>query len=174
MRRGPPSNHICHEGSWASRGRRPAGDLGRPACAQDGILLAERAQRLWPAYHHLQAFHAVAFTRNLAVYVRAHGCRRPRARGALVGQNPPEDPSHGDKPEKTGTRPRAIGRTKSGLNSKLHMVSDGTGRPLSLFLSPDRMSDARGALVLLAETPPAGRQGLRCGLIARVACGIQH
>ncbi|WP_425414923.1 IS5 family transposase [Rubellimicrobium mesophilum] len=52
---------------------------------------------------------------------------------------------------------RAIGRTKGGLNSKLHMVSDGKGRPLTFFLSPGQMSDAKGALVLLAEMPRAKR-----------------
>ena len=54
-------------------------------------------------------------------------------------------------------RPRAIGRTKGGLTSKLHMVGDGRGRPLTFFLSPGQMSDARGALVLLASLPPAKR-----------------
>ena len=35
-------------------------------------------------------------------------------------------------------------------------MSDGRGRPLNFFLSPAR-SDAKGALVLLAEMPPAKR-----------------
>lgn len=37
------------------------------------------------------------------------------------------------------------------------MVSDGKGRPLNFFLSPGQMSDAKGALVLLAEMPPTKR-----------------
>ena len=37
------------------------------------------------------------------------------------------------------------------------MVSDGHGRPLNFFLSPGQMSDAKGALVLLASLPPAKR-----------------
>jgi transposase len=37
------------------------------------------------------------------------------------------------------------------------MVSDGRGRPLTFFLSPGQMSDARGALVLLATLPTAKR-----------------
>ena len=37
------------------------------------------------------------------------------------------------------------------------MVSDGRGRPLTFFLSPGQMSDARGALVLLADLPAAKR-----------------
>ena len=58
---------------------------------------------------------------------------------------------------KKGGRPRAVGRTKGGLNSKLHTVSNGRGRPLNFFLSPGQMSDAKGALVLLAELPRAER-----------------
>ncbi len=37
------------------------------------------------------------------------------------------------------------------------MVSDGKGRPLNFFLSPGQMSDAKGALALLAELPRAKR-----------------
>lgn len=45
-----------------------------------------------------------------------------------------------------------------GPNLELHMVSGGRGRPLTFFLSPGRMSDVRGALVLLAEPLPAKRR----------------
>ncbi len=58
--------------------------------------------------------------------------------------------------QSTGRR-APLGRTKGGLNSKLHMVSDGRGRPLTFFLSPGQMIDAKGALVLLAEMPRAKR-----------------
>ena len=44
-----------------------------------------------------------------------------------------------------------MGRTKGGLNSQRHMVSDGRGRPPTVFLSPGRMR------VLLAEMPRAKR-----------------
>ena len=54
-------------------------------------------------------------------------------------------------------RPRTIGRTNGGLDSKLHMVGDGRGRPLTFVLSPGQMSDAKGARVLLAERPLAKR-----------------
>ena len=37
------------------------------------------------------------------------------------------------------------------------MVGDGRGRPLSFFLSPGQMSDAQGAVVLLAKMPAAKR-----------------
>lgn len=40
------------------------------------------------------------------------------------------------------------------MNSKLHTVCDGLGRPLTFFLSAGQMSDAKGALALLANLPP--------------------
>jgi len=35
------------------------------------------------------------------------------------------------------------------------MVCDGLGRPLTFFLSPGQMSDARGVAALLGDLPPA-------------------
>ena len=61
-----------------------------------------------------------------------------------------------------GARHQAIGCTKGGLNSKLHMVSDGRSRPLTFLLSPGQMSDVKGALGLLAEMP-LGPRGLSLG-----------
>jgi len=37
------------------------------------------------------------------------------------------------------------------------MVCDGLGRPLTFFLSPGQVSDAKGALALLSALPPAKR-----------------
>ncbi|PRD40371.1 IS5/IS1182 family transposase [Phyllobacterium phragmitis] len=56
---------------------------------------------------------------------------------------------------KKGMFPRRIGRTKGGLNSKLHAVCDAEGRPLVLLLSEGQMSDHKGARLLLDVLPPA-------------------
>lgn len=42
-----------------------------------------------------------------------------------------------------------IGRTKDGMNSQLHAVTDATGRPLRMFLTTCQRSDDIGALALL-------------------------
>ncbi|MDJ0390862.1 IS5 family transposase [Roseomonas sp. E05] len=55
---------------------------------------------------------------------------------------------------KKGLFPRPIGRTKGGLNSKLHVVSDGDGRPLVMLLSEGQMSDHKGAALMLDALPP--------------------
>ncbi|MCF8709696.1 IS5 family transposase [Rhizorhapis sp. SPR117] len=56
---------------------------------------------------------------------------------------------------KKGLFPRRIGRTKGGLNSKLHAVCDGKGRPLIMLLSEGQMSDYKGAALMIDALPRA-------------------
>ena len=56
---------------------------------------------------------------------------------------------------KKGAVPRRIGRTKGGLNSKLHAVCDGQGRSLVMLLSEGQMSDYRGAALMFDALPRA-------------------
>jgi len=61
----------------------------------------------------------------------------------------PEGTPHGIKPAgKKGDLARLIGRTKGGLNTKLHAVSDADGRPLSFFMTGGQVSDYTGAAAL--------------------------
>jgi Transposase and inactivated derivatives len=50
---------------------------------------------------------------------------------------------------------RLIGRTKGGMNTKLHAVTDANGRPLSFFMTAGQVSDYIGAAALLDELPKA-------------------
>ena len=50
---------------------------------------------------------------------------------------------------------RCIGRTKGGLNFKLHAACDEKGRPLVLLLSECQMSDDKGAAHMLRVLPKA-------------------
>ena len=52
-----------------------------------------------------------------------------------------------------GAFPRHTGRTKGGLNSKLHAMCDGQGRPVHLHLTAGQVSAFKGADVLLADLP---------------------
>src|ERR1700685_4396086 len=63
--------------------------------------------------------------------------------------------SHRREPFKKGPVPRHIGRTKGGLNSKLHAVCDGNGRPLVMLLSEGQMSDFKGGALMLPAMPKA-------------------
>lgn len=62
---------------------------------------------------------------------------------------------HGGKLAQKGDVPRRIGRTKGGLNSKLHTVCDDEGRPIIMLLSEGQMSDHKGAHLILDALPPA-------------------
>ncbi len=50
---------------------------------------------------------------------------------------------------------RLIGRTKGGMNTKLHAVSDANGRTISFFITAGQVSDYTGAAALLDELPRA-------------------
>ena len=50
---------------------------------------------------------------------------------------------------------RLIGRTKGRMNPKLHVVCDGRGRPMWVYLSAGQTSDYIGAAGLVSGMPPA-------------------
>ncbi|WP_085983430.1 IS5 family transposase [Sagittula stellata] len=52
-----------------------------------------------------------------------------------------------------GGRGRLIGRTKGGMNTKLHAVCDSHGRPIDLFLTAGPVSDYIGARALVGGLP---------------------
>jgi transposase len=84
---------------------------------------------------HMARVMSFAFIVFIAVPVIA-----PRAEAGAYHDrcHAPEGPPHGGEPSKKGDVPRCIGRTKGGLNSELHAVYDGEGRPLVLCLSEAR------------------------------------
>ena len=69
--------------------------------------------------------------------------------------DPSQGPPHGGQPAQKGAVPRRIGRTNGGLNSKLHAVCDGKGRPLIMLLSEGQMSDYKGAALMIDAFPKA-------------------
>ncbi|WP_408872004.1 IS5 family transposase, partial [Gluconobacter oxydans] len=58
-------------------------------------------------------------------------------------------------PVKKGGSGRLIGRTKGGMNTKLHAVTDRNGRPFDFFMTAGQISDYTGAAALLDSLPPA-------------------
>ena len=48
-----------------------------------------------------------------------------------------------------------IGRTKGGMNTKLHAASDADGRPIRFFMIAGQVSDYSGAAALLGSLPAA-------------------
>ena len=78
-----------------------------------------------------------------------------QARPADDRRHPSEGAPHRRQPAQKGAVPRRIGRTKGGLNSKLHAVCDGQGRPLVMLLSEGQMSDYKGAALMIDALPKA-------------------
>ena len=67
-----------------------------------------------------------------------------------------EGAPHGLEPaSKKGDLGRLIGRTKGGLNTKLHAITDANGRSLSFFITTGQISDYTGAATLLDDLPKA-------------------
>ena len=56
---------------------------------------------------------------------------------------------------KKGDVPRHIGRTKGGLNSKLHAVVNDDGKPIVMALTGGQVSDHIGAKILYPALPNA-------------------
>ena len=59
------------------------------------------------------------------------------------------------QPFEEGPVSRRVGRTKGGLNSKLHALCDADGKPLILVLTEGQVSDYRGARAMLTALPNA-------------------
>lgn len=65
-----------------------------------------------------------------------------------------ESSPHGFKPTvKKGGDGRLIGRTKGGMNTKLHAVTDAQGRPIRLHVTAGQISDYTGAAALIETLP---------------------
>lgn len=54
---------------------------------------------------------------------------------------------------KKGCGGRLIGRTKGGMNTKLHAVTDTQGRPIRLHVTAGQISDYTGAAALIETLP---------------------
>jgi transposase len=88
------------------------------------------------------------------------GCRGRRAEDGDDRRDLSQGAPHGDQPavEKGGPgdqRGRLIGRTKGGMNTKLHAVTDADGRPIRFFMTAGQVSDYTGAAALLGSLPKA-------------------
>jgi IS5 family transposase len=76
--------------------------------------------------------------------------RRDLSEGALLGDHPAVENGGAYDP-----RGRLIGRTKGGMNTKLHAVTDAEGRPIRFVMTAGQVSDYTGAAALLGGLPKA-------------------
>jgi transposase len=81
---------------------------------------------------------------------RAVSTARSTAPGSIIAGG--RSASAASSARRNGSRSNAL---KGGLNSKLHAVCDGAGRPLVMLLSEGQMSDFKGAALVLSALPKA-------------------
>ncbi len=67
------------------------------------------------------------------------------------------------------TENKAVGRTKGGLNTKIHAIVDGLGNPVAFLLSPGNDNDSTHAIELMGMTDIAGSN-----LLGDKACGTKE
>ncbi|MBT7647846.1 MAG: IS5 family transposase, partial [Rhodospirillaceae bacterium] len=103
----------------------------------------------------LQPLHTLEPDGRLQPDICRTGRPGPRAQPDHDRCDPSQGSLDGREHAKKGALPRRIGRTKGGLNSKLHAVCDGQGWPIIILLSEGQMSDHKGAFLLLASLPGA-------------------
>ena len=80
------------------------------------------------AQDDLQPLHPLEQSGRVQRDLRGAGAQGWRAATDDDRRDPSESPPDGRQPAQKGAVPRRIGRTKGGLNSKLHAVCDGEGR----------------------------------------------
>ncbi len=88
-------------------------------------------------------------------YFRRSGRRRAESPADYDRLDTSKGASDGREPFNKGPIPRRIGRTKGGLNSKLHVVCDQNGRPLQMLLSEGQLSNHVGARLMFDAMPRA-------------------
>ncbi len=120
---------------------------------RNGPALARCAARLWSAQDDLQSVCALEPPRRVQQDLRRTGTQGRQAISSDDRCDASESASHRRQPFKKGSVPRRIGRTKGGLNSKLHAVCDGQGRPVIMLLSEGQMSDYKGAALMIDALP---------------------
>lgn len=115
--------------------------------------MARCATRIRPAQDALQPVPALdGDGRFRQDFQSPCGTRRP-TRHADDRRHTPQGSPDGLQPLKRGILPRHIGRTKGGLNTKLHAVCDAEGRPLAMCLTAGQTSDHVGAKILYPALP---------------------
>jgi len=118
--------------------------------------MARCAVSLRAAEDPLQPMEALERDGRVRQDLRWTGCRGGRSEDDHDRRNLPQGSPHGVEPavEKGGCG-RLIGRTKGGMNTKLHAVTDAKGRPLTFFMTAGQVSDYTGAAALLSSLPRA-------------------
>jgi transposase len=108
---------------------------------RNGLRWRDAPKEYGPHKTIYKPLHPLEPARRVQPDLRRAGGERREARSVDDRCDAPQSAPDGGQPAQKGDDPRRIGRTKGGLNSKLHAVCDGQGRPLIMLLSEGQMSD---------------------------------
>ncbi len=108
--------------------------------------------RLWSAHDRLQPVQQVVPPRLLARDADCAGRGRLGRRNGGSGRDLREGAPLGARGQR-GAQAQAIGTSRGGQTTKVHIVTDVVGRPAVIHLTPGNASDIRTAPELLARVP---------------------
>jgi transposase len=142
----------AEEPAWRSPGRRSADDLRHRPRDQERQPLAGLPGRVWTAHDRLQSLQQVVAPGLLASHAdgsRRSGLdRRDRRSRFDLRQGAPLRAWR-----ERGAKAQAIGVSRGGRTTKLHVITDVLGRPAVIHLTPGNASDVRAAPEVIAAAP---------------------
>ncbi len=114
--------------------------------AEDRRTLARHAGTLWQVDHHLQPLPALAQSSGLGENVCRVADRAGRGKQCGLG-NPLHRLHHSSRSptcgwgKKSSAELEALGRSRGGFTTKIHIRCEGTGRLITFLLTPGQESD---------------------------------
>lgn len=123
---------------------------------RNGLRWCDAPKGVWSCQDPLQPLEAVERDGGLCPDDERVGLRGRSSKDGDDRRELSQGTPHGFEPwGEKGGRGRLIGRTKGGMNTKLHAVTDAIGRPIRFFMTAGQVSDHTGAAALLSSLPSA-------------------
>jgi transposase len=110
--------------------------------------LAGAACPFWQTRHGAQAQPALGAKRRLGALIYRRAGARPGLGAARFDYRAGPCPGGGE-PKKSRVGDEALGRSRGGLSTKLHLLADAKGRPLHVLLGAGQQHDCKRAVELL-------------------------
>jgi transposase len=104
-----------------------------------------------PADNDLQSFQSLVPSQDLATDARRLDRGRPSRRHGRGRQHLCEGPPLGGRRPKKAPQDQAIGVSRGGRSTKIHLAADLLGRPIAIHLTAGQHSDIRSVEALLAK-----------------------
>ena len=120
--------------------------------ATNGRPLARSPERIWAVEERVQSLRSLGAHRKVAALVRC----APRRRRSRVVQhrldNQPSPPARGRR--KRGAQTNLIGRSRGGPTTKVHLIVDALGLPVTFELTEGQRNDSVAAPPLVERVNP--------------------